>query len=79
MSRYVEAFRDAPVWLRIALIALGVLWVLWFTGVGKHPVVDYVPPKFEELEVAEGKISFTQRSKSSGGDIVLRLANGMGK
>lgn len=37
---------------------------------------DYTTPKFEELKVSQGTLSFTPSWKNSGGQIILDLASG---
>lgn len=77
MKNMFSQFTDVSAWLKLSLVILGVLWGIWLSGTWPtNPIVEYVPPKFEELKVAEGTLSFTRRSKSSGGEIELHLVGG---
>lgn len=77
MSRIFSIFGHSRPWLRFSLIILGICWGYWLSGTWPtNPEVKYEPPSFAELEVTEGTLLFTRRSKSSGGEIELHLGNG---
>jgi hypothetical protein len=77
MNKVHTAISSSRLWLKFAAAVLGVLWILWLSGTWPtNPVVEYSPPNFEQLEISQGILSFTQRSKSSGGEIVLKLDDG---
>jgi hypothetical protein len=66
-----------PKWLKFGILLLVSCWVFWIGGNWEDEFSpEYVPPKFEQLQKSQGVISFTRRSKSSGGEIELRLDNG---
>lgn len=68
---------NSRAWLIASLITLGILFGYWVSGTWlSNPSFEYVPPRFDQLQVTQGKLSFTRRSKSSGGEIVLQLENG---
>lgn len=76
-NRFFTRFRDQRTWLKLCLGVLGVLWGYWASGTWPtHPIMEYVPPRFEQLELAQGTLSFTRQSKSSGGEIEIHFSEG---
>lgn len=70
-------FRNSRWWLKFSLIVVFVGWGYWLSGTWPNqPIEEYIPPRFEQLEIAQGTLSFTRRSKSSGGEIEIHLGNG---
>lgn len=77
MRSYFQRLRTSPIWLKLAFIVLGVLWGYWLSGTWPtNPVMEYTLPHFESLEIIQGTLSFTRRSKSSGGDIEIHTRDG---
>lgn len=60
------------IWLILGCMLSGTFFIRWINS--RH--MEYEPPQFENLKVDHGKLSFTTRWKSSGGSIVLHLADG---
>lgn len=59
-------------WLILGLAISGLALKQWLDARSQ----SYSPPALSELTVSKGKIGFTERWKSSGGDLVLQLSNG---
>jgi len=70
------SLKKKPMWLKISIFVLVMCWVGWLGGNWEDEFSpEYVPPKFEQLKKTQGVISFTRRSKSSGGEIEIHLGN----
>ncbi len=64
-------------WPYLILVLLGVVFTLsQLIGAGLKLNSKYEVPQFKDLNVSQGILSFTPSWKNSGGQIVLRLANG---